>query len=166
MVSSQGAIRGMPGIGAYSAAKGALERWGESLSTEIAAFGLGVTVLMAGSFKTDILELTPTWADPSGPYAPMHENLERNGRRFLRIAGSPERFAEAVAKALDGGRPYARHGVGIDAHLLMLGGRLLPGAALQAILGRALGLPRPGSLVGDPRQSALVAPPESTRSPG
>jgi NAD(P)-dependent dehydrogenase (short-subunit alcohol dehydrogenase family) len=165
MVSSQGAIRGMPAIGAYSGAKGALERWAESLSQEVAAFGLGVTVLVAGSFKTDILELTETWGDPNGPYGALHEPLERNGRRFVSFARSPERFAEAVAKALESHRPYARHGVGIDAQLLMLGGRLLPSAALQAIVGRALGLPRPGSLRGDPRQTATVAPPESNRAP-
>ena len=158
MVSSQGAIRGMPGIGAYSAAKGALERWAESLSQEVAAFGLGVSVLVTGTFKTDILELTPTYAEPSGPYGPLHEPLERNGRRFIRFAGPPERFAEAVAKALEDQRPFARRGVGIDARLLMLGGRLLPSAWLQAIVGRALGLPRPGSLRRAPSPPAGSSP--------
>jgi NAD(P)-dependent dehydrogenase (short-subunit alcohol dehydrogenase family) len=32
IVSSQGAVRGMPAISAYSASKGAIERWGESLA--------------------------------------------------------------------------------------------------------------------------------------
>jgi NAD(P)-dependent dehydrogenase (short-subunit alcohol dehydrogenase family) len=146
LVSSMGAVHGMPGIGAYSAAKGALERWGEALSQEIAPFGLGVTVLVTGSFKTDILELTRTWADPTGPYAELHENLEANGRRFLRFAGTPERFAPVVATALEERAPFARHGVGIDAKLLLVGGRVLPARALQAVTGRALRLPRPGSL--------------------
>lgn len=146
LVSSMGAVHGMPGIGAYSAGKAALERWGEALAQEIAPFGLGVTVLVAGSFKTDILELTPTWADPTGPYAPLHENLEANGRRFLRFAGSPDRFAPAVARALQEQVPFARHGVGFDAKLLLIAGRVLPARALQAFTGRALRLPRPGSL--------------------
>lgn len=146
MVSSQGAIRGMPAIGAYSAAKGALERWAESLSQEVAPFGLGVTVLIAGMFKTDILELTRTYADRDGPYAAHHAGLERSGRWFLRIAGRPERFAPAVARALDDHRPFARHAVGIDARLLLLANRVLPAGVLQRITGRALGLPRPGSL--------------------
>ena len=47
----------MPAISAYSASKGALERWAESLSMEVSPFGLGVTVLVVGTFKTDILEL-------------------------------------------------------------------------------------------------------------
>ena len=135
-----------PAIGAYSASKGALERWAESLSQEIAPFGLGVTVLVAGAFKTDILELTQSYGDPEGPYGPLHANLEDNGRRFLRFAGSPEKFAAAVAKALEGRRPFARHGVGLDARLLLIGNRLIPAALLQRVTGAALGLPRPGTL--------------------
>ncbi len=154
MVSSQGAIRGMPGIGAYSASKGALERWAESLSYEVAPFGLGVTVLVAGTFKTDILELTRTYADAEGPYAVHHEGLERSGRRFVRFARSPSRFAPAVARALDETRPFARHGVGVDARLLLLGNRLLPTRLLQRIINKAVGFPRPDALRGDPRRQA------------
>ena len=70
VVSSQGGIRGMPSISAYSASKGALERWAEALAEEIAPFGLGVTILVSGTFKTDILtEQTPDYGDPNGPYA-------------------------------------------------------------------------------------------------
>ena len=149
MVSSQGAVHGMPGIGAYSAAKGALERWAESLSQEVSPFGIGVTVLVAGSFRTDILELTESHADPDGPYGPMHRNLESSGRRLLRFAAEPERFAPAVAKALDDTRPFVRRGVGIDARLLLLGNRFLSAAALQRVTRRALRLPRPGSAVNE-----------------
>lgn len=67
-ISSQGGIRGMPGISAYSASKGALERWAESLSQEIAPFGLGVTIMVTGTFKTEILtEQTPDYGNHSGP---------------------------------------------------------------------------------------------------
>jgi NAD(P)-dependent dehydrogenase (short-subunit alcohol dehydrogenase family) len=160
MVSSMGAVRGMPGISAYSATKGALERWAESLSFEIAPFGLGVTVLVAGTFKTDILELTQTYADPGGPYAGLHVGLETSGRRFLRFAGSPDRFAPAVERALQERRPFTRHGVGMDSRLLLAGSRLLPTAILQRITTRAVGIPRPGALRGDASQRARV-----TRTP-
>jgi short-subunit dehydrogenase len=146
----------MPAIGAYAAAKGALERWAESLSFEIAPFGLGVTVLVAGTFKTDILELTQTYADPNGPYSTVHLGLEAAGRRFLRFAGPPERFAPAVERALGEHRPFARHGVGIDARLLLVANRLLPSGLVQRITVRAVGIPRPGALNGDPLQRASV----------
>ncbi len=103
VVSSQGAIRGMPAIGAYSAAKGALERWAESLSQEIAPFGLGVSVLVAGTFKTDILELTPTYADREGPYARHHAGLETLWRPI------PEIRLAAGAVRTGGGPCTRRH---------------------------------------------------------
>ncbi|MET0903445.1 MAG: SDR family oxidoreductase [Acidimicrobiales bacterium] len=156
MVSSMGAVRGMPGISAYSATKGALERWAESLAFEVAPFGLGVTVLVAGSFQTDILELTQTFADPDGPYAALHHGLETSGRRFLRFAQPPERFAPAVERALGEQRPFSRHGVGLDSRLLLVGSRLLPTALLQRLTTRAVGIPRPGALRGDPAQRARV----------
>jgi NAD(P)-dependent dehydrogenase (short-subunit alcohol dehydrogenase family) len=147
MVSSQGAILGMPGIGGYSAAKAALERWAEALSQEVAPFGLGVSVLVAGSYQTDILELTQTYADTDGPYAPHHAGLESRGRWITRVASSqPDRFAPAVARALADTRPFRRRAVGLDAKLLMAGRAALPIGLLQRIIGRALALPGPGAL--------------------
>ena len=158
LVSSQGAIHGMPAIGAYSAAKGALERWGESLAVEVAPFGLGVSVLVSGTFRTDILELTTTWEDTSGPYAPMHRALRRTGDRILRIAAAPERFAPAVERALLDTVPFRRRAVGIDARLLLLGSRVLPARVLRRVTRAAIGVPAAGSLQGDDRRHLEVAP--------
>jgi NAD(P)-dependent dehydrogenase (short-subunit alcohol dehydrogenase family) len=157
MVSSVGALRGMPGIGAYSGAKGALERWAESLAQEIAPFGLGVSVLVAGTFKTDILERTTTYADYDGPYAQHHAGLEGFGERFMRFASPPEKFAPAVAKALNDARPFSRRAVGIDARLLMIGAHALPTRLLQRITCRAIGIPAAGSLRGHALQQVSVA---------
>jgi NAD(P)-dependent dehydrogenase (short-subunit alcohol dehydrogenase family) len=156
MVSSQGAIRGMPGIAAYSASKAALERWAESLSFELAPFGLGITVLIAGTYKTDILELTPTYADPDGPYGQLHVGLETAGRRFLRFARHPDRFAPAVERALGEHRAFARHAAGFDASLLLLGSRFSPTGLLQRMTTRALKIPRPDSLRGQSVRHAIV----------
>jgi NAD(P)-dependent dehydrogenase (short-subunit alcohol dehydrogenase family) len=154
MISSQGAISGMPAIGAYSAAKGGLERWAESLSQEIAPFGLGVSVLVAGTFKTDILELTTTYADRQGPYAQHHAGLEAFGARFLRFASPPDRFGPAVAKALNSSRPFSRSAVGFDSRLLMVGSRFIPTRLLQRITCRAIGIPAAGSLQSHSLQQA------------
>ena len=142
VVSSQGGLRGMPAISAYSASKGALERWSESLSMEISPFGLGVTVLVAGTFKTDILELTTTWKDESGPYAPLHAALEAMGEKIVRLARPPDRFAPAVERALNESTPFSRHAVGIDAALMLYGSRLLPARTFQSLTARVLRIPR------------------------
>jgi NAD(P)-dependent dehydrogenase (short-subunit alcohol dehydrogenase family) len=144
VVSSQGGIRGMPSISAYSAAKGALERWAEALAEEIAPFGLGVTILVSGMFKTDILtEQTPHYGDLNGPYATHYTGIERTGRSMVMyLANPPERFASALGKVLDERIPFARHAVGLDARMLLIGSRLLPGWLLHHAVRWAMRLPR------------------------
>ena len=167
VVSSQGGVRGMPAISAYSAAKGAVERWSESLSQEVAPFGLGVTVLVAGMFKTDILEQTERYADPNGPYAAHHAALDRTSRWILRMARPPERFAPALERALREQAPFTRHAVGLDARVMVLGSRLMPSRLFQRMAVRAMGLPRPGALRGDPARLADVnARPEERQARG
>jgi NAD(P)-dependent dehydrogenase (short-subunit alcohol dehydrogenase family) len=147
VVSSQGGIRGMPSISAYSAAKGALERWAEALAEEVAPFGLGVTILVAGMFKTDILtERTPHYGDLTGPYATHYAGIERTGRSMMRLANPPERFGPALASALDERAPFARRTVGFDARMLLVGSRLLPGRLLHHAVRWAMRLPRHGAL--------------------
>jgi len=156
LISSQGGVRGMPAISAYSAAKGALERWAEALSHEVAPFGIGVTILVAGTFKTDILELTPTYADPDGPYAAHHAGLIRTSRWILRAARPPERFAPALERALTERAPFARHAVGLDARALVLASRLLPARLFQRLVRVAVDLPPPGAFRTDPVRLATI----------
>jgi NAD(P)-dependent dehydrogenase (short-subunit alcohol dehydrogenase family) len=137
----------MPGISAYSASKGALERWAEALAEEVAPFGLGVTVLVSGTFRTDILtEQTPDYGDYAGPYARHYTAIRGMHGPVLRLARPPERFARALARRLDARAPFARHAVGWDAMLLVVGNRLLPGWLLHRLIRLALRLPRRGSL--------------------
>jgi NAD(P)-dependent dehydrogenase (short-subunit alcohol dehydrogenase family) len=153
VVSSQGGIRGMPSISAYSAAKGALERWAEALAEEVAPFGLGVTILVAGMFKTDILtEQTRHYGALHGPYATHYAGIERTGRAMMRLlANPPERFAPELARALDERAPFARRTVGFDARMLLVGSRLLPGRLLHHAVRWAMRLPRHGALQAPPR---------------
>jgi NAD(P)-dependent dehydrogenase (short-subunit alcohol dehydrogenase family) len=159
VVSSQGGIRGIPSISAYSASKGALERWAEALAEEVAPFGLGVTILVSGTFKTDILtEQTPHYGDMNGPYAVHYAGIERTGGFMVRLAGPPERFAAALARILDERAPFARHTVGFDARLLLLGSRLLPGRLLHHLIRLAMRLPRHGAIHGRPLQTKIDNP--------
>lgn len=148
VISSQGGIRGMPGISAYSASKGALERWAESMSHEIAPFGLGVTILVTGTFKTEILtEQTPDYGDHSGPYAKVYEGIHTTGREFVdKNAAPPEKFAKALAAAIEDDAPIRRRTVGPDAAGLYFMARLLPGNIVHKIIGKAMKLPAQNAL--------------------
>lgn len=147
VVSSQGGSRGMPSIAAYSASKGALERWAEALAEEIAPFGLGVTILVCGTFDTDILtERTPDYGDYAGPYAGHYAGIRRMGGWMIPLARPPARFARVLARVVDERAPFARYAVGFDARLLLLGVRFLPPRLLHQLIRVAMGLPRRGSL--------------------
>src|ERR1700757_1247342 len=129
VVSSQGGVRGMPAIAAYSAAKGAVERWAESLAGEVAPFGVGVTILVAGTFDTDIITEAGTadYRDFDGPYAGHNARIDRRGRAAMRLlARPPQRFARGLAKALNERVPFARHAVGPDARMFLVANRVLP----------------------------------------
>jgi NAD(P)-dependent dehydrogenase (short-subunit alcohol dehydrogenase family) len=148
VISSQGGVRGMPEIAAYSSAKGAVERWAESLAGEVASFGLGVTVVVTGTFATDIITDAGTsdYRDLSGPYTTLHTKIDRRGRAAMRFARRPEHFARGLAKVLEDQAPFARHAVGVDARMLLVANRLLSSKALHRVTCLAMGLPRSSAL--------------------
>jgi NAD(P)-dependent dehydrogenase (short-subunit alcohol dehydrogenase family) len=142
VVSSHVAVSGMAAVSAYAASKSALERWAESLSMEVTPFGLGVSVLVTGTFKTDILELTNSYKDEAGPYAALHAPLEAMGEKMLRIARKPDRFPPMVERALQDTKPFTRHAAGPDAVAMVYGGRYVPTRWVHGITARVLRLPR------------------------
>ena len=120
LVSSAAGVRGQPATAPYSAAKGALERWGESMAVEIAPFGLGVTILVAGTYDTDIITDAGTIDDRKfgGPYARLHNTMNTRGRAAMKLARPPERFTDGLLKALNDHGSFRRRGVGPDASML------------------------------------------------
>lgn len=148
MISSAGGVRGMPVIAAYSAAKGAMERFAESLAGEVSPFGIGVTVLVTGVFDTDIItdEGTPSFRDFDGPYGRQHVSIDKRGRAAMKMANDPEKFAVALAAALEDTGPYARHWVGPDAAGLMVMAKALPTKAVHQVIRLAMGIPRHGAM--------------------
>lgn len=152
VVSSEGAIHGVPALSAYSASKGALERWAEALALEVAPFGLGVSVLVAGAFDTDVLDRdhTVSYGDPEGPYRHLHAGQARLEELVKRMASPPERFARALARTLDEHTPFTRRAVGPDAVAMRIARALMPTGLFQRMVSKALRIPRPGALRNDP----------------
>ena len=144
MVSSAGAIRGMPAIGAYSAAKGAIERWAESLSQEVAPFGLGVL----GSGGRNVSDRHPrthatTYADYDGPYGRLHAKLESFGDRFLTESapGRPDRVRPRRGQSARGPLAVSRPAIGRTGCAAPHAGQPVacPSNLLQRITCRAIG---------------------------
>jgi NAD(P)-dependent dehydrogenase (short-subunit alcohol dehydrogenase family) len=148
LVSSAAGVRGQPATAPYSAAKGALERWGESMAVEIAPFGLGVTVLVAGTYDTDIITDAGTIDDRNfgGPYARLHNTMNSRGRAAMKLARPPERFTDGLIKALNDRGSFRRRGVGPDASMLLASSRILPASGMHHVSRIVLGIPRQGSM--------------------
>lgn len=95
------AVRGMPLASVCSASKAAAERWAESLAAEVAPYGPGVTILLAGTYSTDLThDGAPVYRNDGGPYGLQHPKIEKRGRvtpsialrHMIRIALGQPRF--------------------------------------------------------------------------
>jgi NAD(P)-dependent dehydrogenase (short-subunit alcohol dehydrogenase family) len=148
LVCSSAGVRGQPGTAPYSASKGAMERWGESLAAEIAPFGLGVTSLITGTYDTDIITDAGTTDDRdfAGPYARIHQTMNSRGRFAIKFARPPERFTDGLVKALADKGAFRRHGVGPDASVLLVLSRILPSSGMHHMSRLVLGIPRRGTM--------------------
>lgn len=148
LVGSSAGVRGQPGTGPYSASKGAMERWGESLAGEVAPFGIGVTVLIAGTYDTEIITDAGTTDDRNftGPYARLHQTINSRGRFAIKFARAPEKFTDGLVKALADRAAFRRHGVGSDASMLLAFNSLLPSSGMHHVSRLILGIPKQGSM--------------------
>ena len=148
LVSSATGVRGQPVTAPYSAAKGALERWGESMACEIAPFGLGVTVLVAGFYDTEIITDAGMTDNRNfeGPYARLHTTMNTRHKFAMRLARPPEKFADGVVKALADSKPFRRRGVDPDSSMLLALNRILPSSAMHQMSRIMLGIPKQGSM--------------------
>jgi hypothetical protein len=118
------------------------------MAVEIAPFGLGVTVLVAGTYDTEIITDAGTTDDRdfSGPYARLHSTMNSRGRFAMRMARSPEKFTDGVVKALADTGPFRRRGVGPDASMLLVSSRILPAIGMHHMSRVVLGIPKQGSM--------------------
>ncbi|MBN9682761.1 MULTISPECIES: oxidoreductase [unclassified Corallococcus] len=96
-VSSVGGRLATPGLGAYQAAKWAVGGFSEVLAKETAPFGVKVTVLEPGGFRTDWAGASMTIPDFRPEYAPTVGVVARHMRaRTGKEPGDPDRAAQVL----------------------------------------------------------------------
>jgi hypothetical protein len=118
------------------------------MAVEIAPFGLGVTILVAGTYDTDIITDAGTTDDRNfeGPYARLHNTMNTRGRFAVSFARPPERFTDGLLTALNDRKSFRRRGVGPDASMLLASSRILPASGMHHMSRIVLGIPRQGSM--------------------
>ncbi|THF87818.1 SDR family NAD(P)-dependent oxidoreductase [Deinococcus sp. KSM4-11] len=117
MSSTAGVVAG-EFTSAYAASKFALEGWMEALRPEVAPYGITITVVEPGFFRTQLLEKESTIlpALSLDDYAERTRQIlpawaEMNGRQ----AGDPAKLARALVTLLDSPKPPERWVAGKDA---------------------------------------------------
>ncbi|HEY3784406.1 MAG TPA: oxidoreductase [Steroidobacteraceae bacterium] len=117
-LTSIGGLISIGGFGAYCASKFALEAWSEALADEVAPFGIKVTLVEPGNFRTEFAgdaNMRPkTQLKAYRPViAPIEDFLYgQNGRQ----PGDPAKAAEAMIAVVNDPRPPRRLVLGADAY--------------------------------------------------
>jgi NAD(P)-dependent dehydrogenase (short-subunit alcohol dehydrogenase family) len=98
-ISSIAGLRGGPGASIYAASKFAVEGFTESLSSELAPFGIRVTIVEPGHFRTDFLDARSLRT--AQPSIPDYEKFARRSAEALAAQnhnqlGDPARLAEIL----------------------------------------------------------------------
>ncbi|HEY2023662.1 oxidoreductase [Paraburkholderia sp.] len=116
-ITSMGGHITMPGIAYYCGSKFALEGISEALSKEVKPFGIAVTAVAPGSFRTDwagrSMSRTPrSIADYDESFDPIREaREEKNGKQL----GDPRKAARAMLTAIAAENPPVHLLLGSDA---------------------------------------------------
>ncbi len=117
-ISSTAGIAGQMFCTAYAAAKFGIEGWMESLTPEIAPFGIRTMLVEPGFFRTELL------SDESTTYAPPSiEGYAEQTREIVAVwkgmngkqGGDPAKLAEALVTLAGLENPPARFAAGADA---------------------------------------------------
>lgn len=116
-VTSMGGIVTFPGVGVYNASKFALEGASEALGKEVRPFGIFVTAIEPGMFRTDwagrsMQRVPRTIADYDVTFNPQREaRAQRSGHQ----QGDPAKAAKAMLRILEEPNPPAHLLLGTDA---------------------------------------------------
>ena len=105
-VSSIGGVNAFPTVGLYHASKWGLEGFSQSLATEVAGFGIKVTIVEPGGFATD-------WGGPSAQHAaqmPAYDGARAAIAAFRgnNVPGDPDATGPAILKVVDAKDPPLR----------------------------------------------------------
>ncbi|WP_321888349.1 oxidoreductase [Paraburkholderia bannensis] len=116
-ITSMGGYITMPGIAYYCGSKFALEGITEALGKEVKPFGIAVTAVAPGSFRTDwagrsMMRTPRSIGDYDALFDPIRQAREAKSGKQL---GDPHKAARAMLAAIDSEKPPAHLLLGSDA---------------------------------------------------
>lgn len=141
LVSSVSGCIGFPALSPYAASKHALEGLGESLRLELAPFGIHVSLVEPGAYRTPIWDKGLREAvvpSADSPYAPLYRKLQPLLERSAGRGGDPEAVAAVIVRALTDRRPKLRYVPGPGERAMLAVKRLVPWRWIEGAMLRLL----------------------------
>ena len=143
-VSSLAGLSPVPFNGMYAASKHALEAITEALALEVQPFGIRVSLVEPGYFRTNIGEnvVASTRLSDDSPYAEKEREAVAGVTAAVARGGDPQVVADAIVEAATAEQPRLRYPLGAGADFILRSGSspLGDGWATQ---NRRIALPRP-----------------------
>lgn len=145
MISSMSGRMALPGLGAYATSKFALEGMSEAWRHELRPWGIDVTLVEPGPYKTDIFgrnrNLCRNAEDPNSPYAELVTRIQDVAeRRAASTTRDPQLVADKVVDLLQRQRrPRARYPMGGDAVARSWLMGLAPFGLVDGLIARVVG---------------------------
>lgn len=143
-VTSVAALHSAPGTGAYNASKRALEGLSEALRFETEPFGVHVTTVLPGVFKTDVFAKRHSAAAAlleSSPYFAMSQQISKFvDTRAAKNGEDPQKVADVICAAIAAQTPPYQVLVGVDARLQTWARMLLPERLWFWIIAKVMGI--------------------------
>jgi NAD(P)-dependent dehydrogenase (short-subunit alcohol dehydrogenase family) len=142
LMSSIGGQIGIPYQAFYSAGKFALEGYAEALAYEVEPFGVHVTLVEPGNFKTDFTASRRMVSVSSDdPYAKAREKAIVTMERDEVHGANPRDVARVVEKVLSATKPPRRVSVGkVGERVGLIAKRLMPFALFEKSARGSLGV--------------------------
>jgi NAD(P)-dependent dehydrogenase (short-subunit alcohol dehydrogenase family) len=140
-----------PWTGAYNASKFAVEGLADAMRLELRPWGIRVILVEPTSTDTDLwrtaldkLDATEAAMSPEHRrlYATMADGMRRATKVIQRQAVPVEGVVRTIERALTDERPKARYAVGLPAKVQVALSAVTPTRVMDALLGRALGVPK------------------------
>lgn len=143
LVSSVSGRIGFPALSPYVASKHAVEGFGESLRLEMAAFGIGVSLIEAGPYRT------PIWRKsigalreplPDSPYYDTYMKLRPMLEHSASNGGDPALVAASIWRAISDAKPKLRYKPSSSEKLTLAAKNWLPWSFIERTALKAMGV--------------------------
>jgi NAD(P)-dependent dehydrogenase (short-subunit alcohol dehydrogenase family) len=146
-VTSMGGKIYTPLGGWYHGTKFALEALSDCLRLEVKPFGIDVVVIEPGGIATEWGDIAADNVEETSGHGPYAAQADAVARTLRSESGGnrnspPSVVAEAIGKAVTASTPKTRYAMGFGAKPLITARALLGDRQFDAVISRAIGLPR------------------------